>query len=82
MKLPDSIQHLHGSLYLVPFTLIELPEPDGDKPGYQFQNPRSVTDRGQKQRAHVPIDLQMLAKGQNPTRWRGQAVSCIEPLDA
>lgn len=47
MKLPDSIQHLHGSLYLVPFTLIELPEPDGDKPGYQFQNPRSVTDRGQ-----------------------------------
>ena len=48
MKLPASVQHLHGSLYLVPFSLIELAESDDKKTGYQFQNPRSITERGQE----------------------------------
>lgn len=47
MKLPSSVQHLHGSLYLVPFSLIELAEPEDNKTSYQFQNPRSITEQGQ-----------------------------------
>ena len=43
----SEIKHLHGALYLVPFDMIELPEPEMGKDGYEFGNPRGITERGQ-----------------------------------
>lgn len=48
MSQPE-IKHLHGALYLVPFELIELPEPEMGKDGYEFHNPRAITDKGQSE---------------------------------
>jgi len=48
MNLPSSVKHLHGSLYLVPFDLIYVPDKDMDKKDYDFHNPRSITEKGQE----------------------------------
>ena len=47
MNLPDSIKHLHGTLYLVPFDLIEIAENDSTSGKYGFENPRRYTEQGQ-----------------------------------
>lgn len=46
--LPESVKHLHGTLYLVPFSLIEIPEAEKDADNYQFTNPRLITESGQQ----------------------------------
>ena len=49
--LPSGVKHFHGAMYLVPFDVLKLPDPEGSKTntdkGYEFRNPRSLTERGQ-----------------------------------
>lgn len=45
--LPESVKHLHGTLFLVPFDFIEVPEAERDSGRYQFTNPRLITESGQ-----------------------------------
>lgn len=47
MNLPESVKHLHGTLYLVPFDLIEIPEKEDGLKDYGFENPRKYTEQGQ-----------------------------------
>lgn len=47
LDLPESVKHLHGTLYLVPFDGIEVPEADKNSETYQFTNPRLITESGQ-----------------------------------
>lgn len=41
------IKHLYGALYLVPFEMVEVSDPDVGADGYQFSNPRLMTEQGQ-----------------------------------
>ena len=41
------IKHLYGALHLVPFEMIEVSDPNVGSEGYQFSNPRLMTEQGQ-----------------------------------
>jgi hypothetical protein len=43
----EGIKHLHGVLFLVPFSKISTPEEVEQTDDYKFRNPRLMTERGQ-----------------------------------
>ena len=46
----EDIKHLYGTLFLVKFDKLKLPEKSEDEDkGYQFLNPRTITDSGMEQ---------------------------------
>ena len=58
--LPQSVKNLHGTLFLVPFNLIEVPEADQSAGNYQFYNPRLITESGQNDL--IDADLSKILK--------------------
>lgn len=45
-NVPEGVKQLYGTLYVVPFNSIIIPDADGDEKEYKFTNPRMLTEQG------------------------------------
>jgi hypothetical protein len=85
ITLPEGVRHLHGSLYLVRFELLQLSDPevnssDSQEQKYKFHNPRILTEKGQRVLFDKQNSLQIRESIRDKTlmnpfvcRWRFEA---------
>jgi len=73
MNLPESVKHLHGPMYLVPFDLIEIPEGNSESKTYEFSNPRPSTESGKRDL----LDAEMSAMLRDDIKQKGLIVPLI-----